>query len=609
MAKLGYFLVFQTKENRIYCIRNNIKINFVPVKHLKVINAYFLKYKWHFLCGLLFVSLSTIFSTYQGVIVRNGTNKIIEVFKNNQTDQTGVFLGYGFTIIVLALTSGLFLFLMRQTIIVMSRHIEYDQKNEIYNHYQILDASFFKQNTTGDLMNRISEDVGKVRMYSGPAIMYLANTIVTTITVLIFMLSVNVKLTLIVFLPLPLLSYLIYRVSDMINKQSGKVQKELGNLTTQAQETFSAIRVIKAYARETFFVEKMQEKNELYKKTALKLTTIESYFGPAMVLMVGLSVLLTVWYGGKLTIHGKIEPGNITEFILYVYKLTWPFASLGWVTSLIQRAAASQERINEFLDTKPSITNSNSNTYLINGEIEFRNVDFIYPENNIQAIKNISFKLKQGQILGITGKVGSGKSSILNLITRQYDVTKGEILIDGKNIKQHNLHLLRKNMGVVPQEVFLFSDTISNNILFGSSDKNTGKTKIEDAAKQAQVHDNIMTFPANYDTIVGERGVTLSGGQKQRISIARALINKPQLLIFDDCLSAVDTETEELILNNLNKEMKNKTAIIVSHRISSLKNADLILYMKDGEIVEMGTHEELLALRKSYFQLYQMQSN
>ncbi len=579
------------------------------MKHLKVINAYFLKYKWHFLCGLLFVSLSTIFSTYQGVIVRNGTNKIIEVFKNSQSNDSGVFLSYGFTIIVLALTSGLFLFLMRQTIIVMSRHIEYDQKNEIYNHYQVLDASFFKQNTTGDLMNRISEDVGKVRMYSGPAIMYLANTIVTTITVLIFMLSVNAKLTLIVFLPLPLLSYLIYRVSDMINKQSGKVQKELGNLTTQAQETFSAIRVIKAYARETFFVGKMQEKNEVYKKTALKLTTIESYFGPAMVLMVGLSVLLTVWYGGKLTIQGKIEPGNITEFILYVYKLTWPFASLGWVTSLIQRAAASQERINEFLNTKPNITNANSNTYLINGEIEFKNVDFVYPENNIQAIKNVSFKLKQGQTLGVTGKVGSGKSSILNLITRQYDVTKGEILIDGKNIKQHNLHLLRKNMGVVPQEVFLFSDTIANNILFGSSDKNTGRTKVEDAAKQAQVHENIMTFPANYETIVGERGVTLSGGQKQRISIARALINKPQLLIFDDCLSAVDTETEELILNNLNKEMKNKTAIIVSHRISSLKNADLILYMKDGEIVEMGTHEELLALKKSYFQLYQMQSN
>ena len=353
----------------------------------------------------------------------------------------------------------------------------------------------------------------------------------------------------------------------------------------------------------------MQEKNEVYKKTALKLATIESFFGPAMVLMIGLSVLLTVWYGGKLTIQNKIEPGNVTEFIFYVFRLTWPFASLGWVTSLIQRAAASQERINEFLNTKPSIINSNTETYLIKGEIEFKNVSFVYPENNVRAINNISFKLKVGQTLGITGKVGSGKSSILNLITRQYDVTSGEILIDQKNIKQHNLHLLRKNMGVVPQEVFLFSDTIGNNILFGSSEINTTKEQIEFAAKQAQVHDNILTFPENYDTIVGERGVTLSGGQKQRISIARALINKPQLLIFDDCLSAVDTETEENILNNLTLEMENKTSIIVSHRISSLKNADVILYLKDGEIVEMGTHEELLTLKKSYFNLYEMQSN
>ena len=579
------------------------------MKHLKAINHYFLKYKWHFLGGILFVALSTIFGTYQGVIVRNGTNQIIEVFKKNQAAESGVFITYGLTIIGLALTSGLFMFLMRQTIIVMSRHIEYDQKNEIYSHYQELDASFYKQNTTGDLMNRISEDVGKVRMYSGPAIMYLANTVVTTVTVLIFMLSVNVPLTLIVFLPLPLLSYLIYRVSDMINKQSGKVQQELGNLTTQAQETFSAIRVIKAYARETYFTEKMQEKNEVYKKTALKLATIESFFGPAMVLMIGLSVLITVWYGGKLTIQSKIEPGNVTEFIFYVFRLTWPFASLGWVTSLIQRASASQERINEFLNTKPAIINPNKETYLIKGEIEFKNVNFRYPENNIEAIKNISFKLKAGQTLGITGKVGSGKSSILNLITRHYDVTGGEILIDQKNIKQHNLHLLRKNMGVVPQEVFLFSDTIANNILFGSSDKNTNNEKIEFAAKQAQVHNNILTFPEKYETVVGERGVTLSGGQKQRISIARALINKPQLLFFDDCLSAVDTETEEQILNNLKQEMENKTAIIVSHRISSLKNADLILYLKEGEIIEMGTHEELIALKGSYFQLHQMQSN
>ncbi len=579
------------------------------MKHLKVINLYFLKYKWHFLGGLLFVSLSTILGTYQGVVLRNATNRALAVMQNKQVANASDFTMDSIKIISLALASGLFMFLMRQTIIVMSRHIEYDQKNEIYEHYQNLDAGFFKQNTTGDLMNRISEDVGKVRMYSGPAIMYLANTIVTTVTVLTFMSSVNAKLTLIVFLPLPFLSFLIYKVSDMINKQSGKVQKELGNLTTQAQETFSAIRVIKAYAREAFFVDKMEEKNEQYKKTTLKLTTIESFFGPTMVLMIGLSILITVWYGGKLAIENKIEAGNITEFIFYVFRLTWPFASLGWVTSLVQRAAASQERINEFLDTKPAIINSNTQTYSVQGDIEFKNVNFIYPENDIQAIKNISFKLKQGQTLGITGKVGSGKSSILNLITRQYDATSGEILIDQKNIKQHNLHLLRKNMGVVPQEVFLFSDTIANNILFGSPDKNTTKEKVQGAAKQAQVHDNIMTFPLNYETIVGERGVTLSGGQKQRISIARALINKPQLLIFDDCLSAVDTETEEAILNNLKQEMKNKTAIIVSHRISSLKNADLILYLKDGEIVEMGTHEELLALKKSYFQLQQMQSN
>jgi ATP-binding cassette subfamily B multidrug efflux pump len=579
------------------------------VKHLKVLNAYFIKYKWFFLGGLLFVSLSNIFGTYQGVIVRNGTNKIIDILKNNGTSSQNTFLIFGLTIIGLAITSGLFMFLMRQTIIVMSRHIEYDQKNEIYNHYQLLDAGFFKQKTTGDLMNRISEDVGKVRMYTGPAIMYMANTIVTTVTVLIFMLNVNVKLTLIVFLPLPVLSILIYKVSDMINKQSGQVQKELGNLTSLAQETFSAIRVIKAYAREQFFVNSMHEKNENYKKTALKLNAIESFFGPVMVLMIGLSVLLTVWFGGKLAIENKIEPGNITEFIFYVFRLTWPFASLGWITSLIQRAAASQERINEFLNTTSLITNENQNIYPIRGDIEFKNVTFNYPENNITAIKNISFKLKQGQTIGITGKVGSGKSSIVNLITRQYDVTSGEILIDNINIKKHNLHLLRKNMGVVPQEVFLFSDTISNNILFGSSDKNTGPDKIQEAAKLAQVHDNILSFPEKYETMVGERGVTLSGGQKQRVSIARAIINKPQILIFDDCLSAVDTETEALILQHLKQITQNKTAFIVSHRISSLKHADIILYLKDGEILEMGTHDELIALRKNYYQLNQLQKN
>lgn len=579
------------------------------MKSLKVLNHYFITYKWHFLGGLLFVSLSTIFSTYQGVIVRNGTNRILEVISKNQISDTSVFIQYGITIILLALLSGVFMFLMRQTIIVMSRHIEYDQKNEIYTHYQQLDAQFYKQHTTGDLMNRISEDVSKVRMYTGPAIMYIANTIVTTVTILIFMLRVNTTLTLLVFLPLPVLSFIIYKVSDLINKQSTKVQQELGGLTTQAQETFSAIRIIKAYARENFFASLMQEKNEAYKKTSLKLTAIESLFAPVMALMVGLSVLITVWYGGKLTIENKIEPGNITEFILYVFKLTWPFASLGWVTSLVQRASASQTRINEFLQSNIVIKNENTDVYKVHGDIEFKQVHFTYPENNVVALKDVSFKLKQGQLLGITGQVGSGKSSILNLITRQYDVTQGQILIDNKDIREHNLPLLRKNFGVVPQEVFLFSDTIANNISFGSPNKSIEFSRVENAAKQAGVYDNIMGFADKFETIVGERGITLSGGQKQRVSIARAIINKPQLLIFDDCLSAVDGETEELILSNLKHEMQGKTSIIVSHRISSIKNADLIIYLKDGEISEMGTHNELIALRKNYFELNQLQGS
>jgi ATP-binding cassette, subfamily B, multidrug efflux pump len=579
------------------------------VKHLAVLNTYLLKYKWHFLSGLLFVSLSTIFGTYQGVIVRNGTNKIIEIINQNAKTDSTIFVQYGLTIIGLALVSGLFMFLMRQTIIVMSRHIEYDQKNEIYNHYQNLDTGFYKRNTTGDLMNRISEDVSKVRMYTGPAIMYIANTIVTTVTILIFMLQVNATLTLLVFLPLPVLSFIIYKVSDLISKQSTKVQQQLSGLTTQTQETFSAIRIIKAYARENFFKGQMEGKNEVYKSTALKLAGIESLFAPVMALMIGLSVLITVWYGGKLTIENKIEPGNITEFILYVFRLTWPFASLGWVTSLVQRAAASQERINEFLQQEPTIKNPNPEVYKIKGDLEFKDVSFTYPENNITALKNISFKLRSGQSLGITGQVGSGKSSIINLITRQYDTSGGEILIDNKNIKEHNLHLLRKNCGVVPQEVFLFSDTVANNISFGSPEIEVDRKLVEDAARQAGVYENILGFSEKFETVVGERGVTLSGGQKQRISIARAIINKPQLLIFDDCLSAVDSETEELILSNLKREMNGKTSVIVSHRISSIKNADLILYLKDGEIIEMGTHDELLAIGKNYAHLNQLQRN
>ena len=575
---------------------------------LRSLNPYFIKYKWHFLGGILFVSLSTIFGTYQGIIVRKSTNKIVSIIGHQATFDSKVFVEFALLIIGLAITSGLFMFLMRQTIIVMSRHIEYDQKNQIYSHYQSLDANFYKQQTTGDLMNRISEDVSKVRMYTGPAIMYIANTIVTSITILIFMLQVNYTLTLLVFFPLPILSFLIYKVSDLINKQSTAVQQELSKLTSQAQETFAAIRVIKAYNRELFFSDQMQQKNESYKKISLKLTAIESLFAPVMALMIGLSVLMTIWYGGKLVIANKIEPGNITEFILYVFRLTWPFASLGWITSLVQRAKASQKRINEFLDTKPIVTNSNFSIYPIIGDITFKNVSFVYPENQIKALENISFQLKSGQTLGITGLVGSGKSSILNLLTRQYDASEGEILIDNKNIKYHNLQLLRKNCGIVPQEVFLFSDTIYNNIAFGGQEKLVTQSEVELAAKQAGVYDNIVSFPEQFETIVGERGVTLSGGQKQRISIARAIINKPKLLIFDDCLSAVDSETETLILSNLKNEMKDKSSIIVSHRISSLKHADVIIYMNGGRIIELGTHDQLMELKKNYFQLNQLQT-
>ncbi len=543
---------------------------------LKSINAYFIKYKWRLLMGALFVVLSTIFSIYQGVIVRNATNEIVDLIANHKSVDSSKFIVFGLTLLGLALTSGFFLFLMRQTIIVMSRHIEFDQKNELYTHYQTLDAAFYKNNSTGDLMNRISEDVGKVRMYTGPAIMYLINTFSTVVIVLAFMLKINWQLTLLVFAPLPFLSVVIYKVSDLINKRSTVVQQELSKLTSHAQETFSAIRVIKAYAREKHYINELETLNTDFKKHNLRLAIVEAFFQPVMVLMIGVSVIATVWYGGHLVINKTIEPGNITEFILYVYKLTWPFASLGWVTSLIQRASASQTRINEFLKTKSSIINTPEIKTNIEGDIEFKNVGFTYTDSKIEALKNLNLKIEKGKTIGIKGQIGTGKSTIANLMTRLYDTTSGEIYLDGRPIKKYDVFALRKSIGYVPQEVFLFSDSIRNNIAFSTNHDYTEQEVIQ-AAKAAGVYDNIMAFPEGFDTVVGERGVTLSGGQKQRISIARAIISKPQILIFDDCLSAVDVETEELILNNLKSIMKDKTTIIISHRDSALRYADKVV--------------------------------
>lgn len=526
--------------------------------------------------GALFVILSTLFSIYQGVVVRNATNEIVDLIAHHAQVDSMKFIVFGVTLLGLALSSGFFLFLMRQTIIVMSRHIEFDQKNEMYAHYQTLDASFYKNNSTGDLMNRISEDVGKVRMYTGPAIMYLINTFATVVIVLIFMLKINWQLSLLVFAPLPFLSFVIYKVSDLINKRSTVVQQELSKLTSHAQETFSAIRVIKAYAREKHYIKELDSLNENFKKQNLRLAIVEAFFQPVMVLMIGVSVIATVWYGGRLVIKHTIEPGNITEFILYVYKLTWPFASLGWVTSLVQRASASQTRINEFLKTKSTIVNTPEVNQKIEGDIEFKNVGFIYADSKIEALRNLSLKIGKGKTIGIKGQIGAGKSTFANLVTRLYDVTSGEIYVDGKPIKKYDLFELRKSIGYVPQEVFLFSDTIRNNIGFSTGGSYTEQEIIQ-AAKDAGVYENIMAFPEGFDTVVGERGITLSGGQKQRISIAMAIISKPQILIFDDCLSAVDVETEELILNNLKSIMKDKTSIIISHRDSALRYADEIV--------------------------------
>ena len=566
--------------------------------------------------GIVFVAFSNYFAVYTAPLVRQSVDYIKKAIDNNYVarEVNSTLIYYAFIITGVALLNGLFMFFMRQTIIVMSRFIEYDLKNEVYEHYQKLDLAFYKRNNTGDLMNRISEDVSRVRMYIGPAVMYVVNTLGTLLFTIVFMLRVDVKLSLYVLLPLPVLAIAIYYVSAAINNKSTLVQEQLSGIFTHAQEAFSGIRILKAYSKENFSAQEFEKKSELFKCQSLSLAKTEALFQPFMILLIGLSTITTIYIGGMQAISGKISIGNIAEFVVYVNRLIWPVASLGWVTSLIQRAAASQTRINEFLDAKPSVVNQNNIPEIIHGDIEFRNVSFTYPDSGIQALNDISFKVKQGTSLAIIGKTGSGKSSIAALLCRLYELnpdTGGEILIDGREIKNVNLNSLRRQTGYVPQEAFLFSDSIFNNISFSvspdTSENNFTKEAVEQAAKDAAIYNDVVGFPKQFDTVVGERGITLSGGQKQRVSIARAIIKAPKLLIFDDCLSAVDIETEQTILNALQRIMKGRTSVIISHRISSVKYAHHIIMLEKGKIIEEGTHENLLNKKGNYYELYQLQ--
>lgn len=576
------------------------------MKELHYLNKYFIKYKYRFLLGIIITIVAQIFSLFIPKLVSKSMN-IIDAYIKNPVSDTSVIkkellISLGL-IIGATVIAGFLTFLMRQTLIVMSRYVEFDLKNEVFQQYERLSQSFYKRNRTGDLMNRISEDVGKVRMYVGPAVMYTINTFIRFAIVIIYMYNVSPKLTLYTILPLPLLSYFIFKLSVEINKRSRIYQENLSTLSSFSQEIFSGIRVIKAYALEgqnqkgfNGLAQESRDKN-------MSLAFVNALFGPLMILLIGLSNLVVIYFGGMMYVDGSIENiGTIAEFILYVNMLTWPVASIGWVSSLVQEAEASQKRINEFLKIEPEIKNNNPNHDSIQGSIAFKNVSFTYDDTNIQALKNISFEVKKGETLAILGKTGSGKSTILSLICRLYDVENGSITMDGKKLAYLNLHDLRNSIGIVPQDAFLFSESIKNNIKFGKEDA-TDEEVIE-AAKKSVVHDNIINFKNQYDTVLGERGITLSGGQKQRVSIARAIIKDPEILLFDDCLSAVDTETEEQILNNLFEICKNKTTLIVSHRVSSAKNADKIIILEEGEIIQQGSHFQLLNQEGYYKELY-----
>lgn len=575
------------------------------MKELQHLNKYFYKYKWQIIIGILITIVSKIFLLFTPELIGSSIDVVNEYLQGKVSDIATVKKELLINIVYIigaAIITGILTFFMRQTIINVSRYIEYDLKNEIYKHYQILPLKFYKNNRTGDLMNRISEDVGRVRMYVGPAIMYSINTITLFAISIGFMYKQAPLLTLYTIIPLPILSFIIYKLSKEIHKRSTIVQQYLSHLSSSTQESFSGISIIKAYGLESITSKNFNDLSETSKQKQLNLVKVNAFFFPMMILLIGISNLIVIYVGGLQYIHGEISLGVITKFIIYVNMLTWPVATVGWVTSIVQQAEASQKRINEFLKITPEITNTAQEASNIIGDIEFKNVHYTYNDTNIEALKGISFKLKHGKTLAIIGKTGSGKSTILDLIGRLYDIDKGALLIDKTPIDKLHLTSLRDSIGYVPQDAFLFSDTIKNNIKFGKEDA-TDQEVIQ-AAKYAQVHNNIMGFSKGYDTVLGERGITLSGGQKQRISIARAIIKDPKILLFDDSLSAVDTETEEQILKHLQDLAQDKTTIIVSHRVSSVKNADQIIVLDNGKIVQSGNHESLINTEGYYKNLY-----
>ncbi len=582
------------------------------MKDLSYLNKYLLKYKYYYTIGGIFILISTAFAIVPATLIRETFNLIETGYEDyslgNALAKKEILkdvLFYSSAIIVAAIIRGFFMYMMRQTMIVASRKIEYDLKNEIFYHYQTLPLKFYKNNNTGDLMNRISEDVSRVRMYLGPALMYGMNVTILMLMIIPFMFYINFNLAFYSLMPLPLLVVSIYLVQNIINKRSEQIQESLSNLSTYVQETFSGIRLIQSFVREINFEKVFSQKSKEYKNRSIGLQFVLALFFPVIMTLIGLSIIITVYVGSLEVFDGNLSIGNIAEFLIYVYLLTWPVTALGWITSIIQRASASQKRINEFLKESSNIISSENKRIILHGKIEFKNVFFKYSETKIQGMENVSFTIKTGESLGIIGSTGSGKSTIANSILRLFDIDKGQILFDDTDIKQLDISHLRKQIGYVPQDVFLFSDTIKNNILFGTENKSFESVK--KASENADLLRNINSFPEKFETKVGERGITLSGGQKQRVSIARAIIKEPKILILDDCLSAVDTKTENIILENMKKIMVNKTSIIISHRISSVKLAKKIIVIDSGKIIEEGNHKSLLERKGVYFELYKQQ--